>query len=468
MTALIRYDAACAALEAAVTADEVMSVRVELRAIEAVARVAQNFDLEIKAIKLRTRAETRLGEMLEEGERLGIITSHGGNRKGQDSATDLDRPARLKEIGVDNKLAAYSRKLSGIGQKAVDAMLKRFDDESRKKRKPALNVIRETIADKNKASRRRLAQELSDCAALKPTGRTFSVVYADPPWRRKAGVGEKAYENQYPTMTWDEIMAMPVAKRLQKNAWLFLWIPRAHLMALHKVKVEVEDGIFTVSLPLAWAIARAWGFDSYSTCAVWTKTDDEHEDAHGTGLIFWDQDEILCVFKRGKGMPMPDGTEKVGSNYRAAKGRHSEKPSYYREIINRMCGGVPVLELFAREDDQHVLPQNFFTWGNQSRNSAEIPPEAPFDSDGNPLDHDGATGEIIDKRPNALFDDVQSEPAALDLPISAQLENEPESQLPVIAPPTEHESPLLNSESESEPLDIPDFLRRSPDAEASA
>jgi hypothetical protein len=51
-------------------------------------------------------------------------------------------------------------------------------------------------------------------------------------------------------------------------------------------------------------------------------------------------------------------------------------------MINRMTGGVPVLELFAREDDEHSLPPNFFTWGNQSKGTAELPP------------HDPVTGEI--------------------------------------------------------------------------
>jgi hypothetical protein len=40
-------------------------------------------------------------------------------------------------------------------------------------------------------------------------------------------------------------------------------------------------------------------------------------------------------------------------------------------MINAMTGNLPALELFAREDDEHVLPPNFYTWGNQSKNSAE-------------------------------------------------------------------------------------------------
>ena len=62
-------------------------------------------------------------------------------------------------------------------------------------------------------------------------GTQVSRVYADPPWRRKAGFGNGSDQNHYPTMTWDEICALPVADRALPDAWLFLWIPRAHMFA---------------------------------------------------------------------------------------------------------------------------------------------------------------------------------------------------------------------------------------------
>ncbi|HYI30321.1 MAG TPA: hypothetical protein VD863_20975 [Bradyrhizobium sp.] len=373
MNHLARYDAACAALAAAVKADEVKMIRLEAKAIQAVARVAKNFDLEIDAVKLRTKAEARLGEMLLQAEQQGAIARHGGDRRpnGQGSEPEPWSRATLKQIGVDKKLSTQSKKLSGIGAKAVAVMLQRFDKESRGRGRLALDVISNAVAKRNAESRRALAQELSDATALSATGRKFAVVYADPAWRRKAGIGNRAYENHYNTMTWDEIAAMPVAARLLPDAWVFLWMPRAHVLALHPVTIQTKRGPVTIKMPLAWAIAQAWGCDNYSTCFVWTKTDEDDPDAHGMGLIAWDQDEILLLFKRGRGLPMPDGQAKYGSNHRERAGKHSAKPTHYRDMINRMTGGVPVIELFAREDESHVLPPNFFTWGNQSTNSAE-------------------------------------------------------------------------------------------------
>jgi N6-adenosine-specific RNA methylase IME4/ParB-like chromosome segregation protein Spo0J len=265
-----------------------------------------------------------------------------------------------------------------------------------------VSLSAKALNERNRSSYREgargLAKGLSDAtAALSPTGRKFACVYADPAWSRKAGFGNRAYENHYTTMSWADIIAMPVKERLLPNAWGFLWIPRAHMFALHPVEIPIDEkdaskGTVTVKMPLAWAVARAWGFDNYSTCFVWTKTDEAHPEDHGSGLIVWDQDEILLLFKRGAGLPMPDGKEKVGSNYRARSEGHSAKPAYYRDMINRMTDSVQVLELFAREDDDHVLPPNFFTWGNQSKNTAEIACDESFASD---------TGEIENVRPPA-------------------------------------------------------------------
>lgn len=421
MTSLARYDAACAALAAAVKADEVMQVRLEAKAIEAVARVAKNLDLELDAAKLRIRAEARLGTMLVEAEEQGIIAARGRPQKGSESEP---LPATLKEIGVDKKLSSQARKLAESGM--ADRVIVRLDEESRAKGRVAGNVVADELGKRNAESRRQIARELSDASvALSPVGRMFGCLYADPAWSRKAGIGNRAYENHYDTMTWQQILDMPVKQRLLPDAWGFVWIPRAHLLAAVEIEMQTSLGMARVKVPLAWAIMIKWGFDSYSTCSVWTKTDDEFPDDQGTGLIFYDQDELLLVFKRGRGLPKPDTDKKHGSNYRARSGRHSEKPAYYRDMINDMTGTVPTLELFAREDADHVLPPNFFTWGNQSKNTAEI--------------------EEIQNETTIPPAVVSSEPA-------------PDPLVPIPA------GAGLSSYDEME--DIPEFLRRTPKAEA--
>ena len=214
---------------------------------------------------------------------------------------------------------------------------------------------------------RSLARSLSDTSALDTGGRKFPVFYADPPWRRKAGFGNRSYENHYPTMTWDEICALPVADRALPDAWLFLWIPRAHMFATTTMTIANGCGEpVEHAAPLAWRVAQSWGFPHYSTCFVWTKTDDDQPEDHGNGLIVFDQDELLLLFKRGRGLPMPAGAEKFGSNHRERPRGHSRKPDFYRHMIATMTGGLPVLELFARANAAHALPANWEIWGNQA------------------------------------------------------------------------------------------------------
>jgi ParB-like chromosome segregation protein Spo0J/N6-adenosine-specific RNA methylase IME4 len=239
--------------------------------------------------------------------------------------------------------------------------------------KAVAKTILRAERDAGAEGRRNLAQGLSDTSATLATGRRFPCIYADPAVSRKGGIGDRAYENHYPTMTWPEILALPVKNRVLPDAWLFLWLPRAHVLAPHKVEtdVEIEDGEIRkamVWMPLATAIANAWGFEDYSTLAVWTKTDEVHPDDHGTGLIYYDQDEILLLFKRGRGLPMPPPEKKHGSNHRERSKPlgHSSKPLYYRDMIVDMTGGLPVLELFARADPDNPLPKGWDIWGNQS------------------------------------------------------------------------------------------------------
>jgi N6-adenosine-specific RNA methylase IME4 len=194
-------------------------------------------------------------------------------------------------------------------------------------------------------------------------------------------------------MTWNEICALPIAERLLPNAWVFLWIPRAHMFALHPVEMEFADdqgAVITrkVKLPLAWAVARAWGCDSYSTAFVWTKTDEDHPDDIGSGIVVRDQDEVLLLFKRGRGCVKPATSEIYGSNHRERSKMlgHSTKPQHYRTMIRSMAGvGVPVLELFARFDPDNPFPADWHPWGNEATARAVVSREA-----NNPLPQTGA------------------------------------------------------------------------------
>jgi N6-adenosine-specific RNA methylase IME4 len=216
-------------------------------------------------------------------------------------------------------------------------------------------------------------------------------VYLDPPWRGRAASAiapMRTITRPCPGRR-SSIICARRAPRLLPDAWAFMWIPRAHLLAPVEADLEVmvkatgEMVQALVDLPLAWACQLALGMDSYSTCFVWTKTDEDHPDVSGSGLIAWDQDELLLLFKRGQGLPKPSGAEKFGSNHRERPREHSRKPDFYRHMIATMVGcdaegaPLPVLELFARVDAEHPLPPGWLAAGNQAAPAAELEAPAP-------------------------------------------------------------------------------------------
>ena len=51
----------------------------------------------------------------------------------------------------------------------------------------------------------------------------YGIVYADPPWRYDMKRGNGVAEKHYPTMSMEEICALPVADLAAKDSALFLW-----------------------------------------------------------------------------------------------------------------------------------------------------------------------------------------------------------------------------------------------------
>jgi hypothetical protein len=400
LTELAKYEAAERAIAAAEAVDEVLEIRSQAEAWRAYAKQAKNRDLEIKAARIRFRAEKRLGEILLAAKATGQI-SRGQPPKDQKNSAETEEyfdeapitRVTLREAGIDHKLSSRAQRLAQMDASEFEAALARQAEEMRSgQARVAMDLLKVGAEEKGRAHRRNVAAVLSAQSAELPTGPMVPAVYLDPPWRRQGGIGDRAYENHYPTMSWPEILdylRQVAAPRLLPDAWAFMWIPRAHLLAPVAADLEVmvkatgEMVQARLDLPLAYACQLALGADAYSTCFVWTKTDEEFPDDSGSGLIAWDQDELLLLFKRGQGLPKPSGAEKFGSNHRERPREHSRKPDFYRHMIATMVGcdaegaPLPVLELFARVDAEHPLPPGWLAAGNQAAPAAELEAPAP-------------------------------------------------------------------------------------------
>ena len=441
-TPLMRYEAACRAIAEAKAVDEVKQIYNESEAIRHYARQAENRTLEADAIEIRFRAERRLGEMiLAQKETVGL---HKGGRPSEKTCSEKEQvsapaPVKLEDVGISRKLSSHAQKMASVPMEKFESAIASFRGEvASAKGRMTTDLLKVGEEEERRQARRDLAHELSDKAAEITGTRKYPAIYFDPPWKRKQGLTDRSYENHYPTMTWDEIVAWArqMAPLLLDDAWGFMWVPRAHMLALHRTVVDaevVETGEIVkawVQMPLAWAIAEAMGFDQYSTAYVWTKTDEEFPDDIGAGILVRDQDEILLMFKKGRGLPKPRTFEVGSSNHRERSKPlgHSRKPQHYRDMIARMTGGIPVLECFARHDEKFPLPPNWDAWGNQAQ--PDIPPN-------------GIAFEAVE------CGDEQDEFAAgdvADLPDDFRIDEPPPQPVPTQV---------------DDGLDIPAFLRRS-------
>lgn len=176
-------------------------------------------------------------------------------------------------------------------------------------------------------------------------GQRFGTVMADPPWRFTNRTGKVAPEHKrlarYPTMTLDDICALPVAEHLQDTAHCYLWVPNALL----------PDGLRVLS---------EWGFE-YKSNLIWHKIRrDGGSDGRGVGFYFRNVTEIVLFGVRGKNARTRDAGRRQVNLFGTRKREHSRKPDEQYEIIEA-CSHGPYLELFGRG-----RRDKWTVWGNQA------------------------------------------------------------------------------------------------------
>jgi N6-adenosine-specific RNA methylase IME4 len=200
-------------------------------------------------------------------------------------------------------------------------------------------ISRKTITPLLRAARNQ-ADGAAEFVAPQPLGQDgvekAEVLYVDPPWRYEYSVADsRQIENEYPTMSLEEICALPVEEAAADHCVLFLWA----------TSPKLAD---------AFDVLRAWGF-AYKTCAVWDK------ERPGMGYYFRQQHELLLVATRGNPRT-PDESARVPSVIRLRRdNQHSRKPAEFYELIEAMYPRASKREVFARQSRPGWLP----AWGNQ-------------------------------------------------------------------------------------------------------
>jgi len=271
---------------------------------------------------------------------LGDWWAYGEHRYGERAAQAVDSNYSFQTFAnaasVARKIETYRRRellsfshhaeVAPLDPDKQDELLDKAEKENWTRRD-----LRKAVRDHKRGEKK--SQPL-------PEGK-YSIIYADPPWkysdeRNLDGYDTNAASNTYPTMTLDELCALPAGKLAHKDTVLFLWSTAPLL----------KDAL---------RVMEAWGFE-YKTNMVWDKI---NPGMGGLGHYHNTNHEQLLIGV--KGSYLPDG-EKFDSVQSIKKsGRHSEKPEEWREIIDTMYPKGDRIELFRRGDK----PTGWTVWGQE-------------------------------------------------------------------------------------------------------
>lgn len=153
---------------------------------------------------------------------------------------------------------------------------------------------------------------------------TYRTILIDPPWQQQLTAGFTHTKNKrpdklpYPTMTVEQIAALPIQSLAAENAHLWLWTTDQFL-------------------PAGLDLVKTWGF-KYMKPVHWIKPS-------GCGAWWVSRTQTVLFAYRGK----LDMKEKLKPNVLFANAqKHSEKPQCSYELIEAVSHPNRI-ELFARQ-----------------------------------------------------------------------------------------------------------------------
>jgi N6-adenosine-specific RNA methylase IME4 len=258
-------------------------------------------------------------------EELAKITDDEKNQIRLGLTTRPDRKETVKRfvaLGVPLQQIAEATGWS-LGTIKRDSAAMKVSNETRK-------VSNETRGKANSTTDRAAKEEraaavaeaaVAEGATLEPSEK-YRIVYADPAWSYGNTMPDGTTEprDHYPVMELDAICAMPVKNWVEDNAVLFLWVTSPVL----------EE---------AFQVVRAWGFE-YKASFVWDKI--KHNMGHYNSV----RHEFLLICTRGS--CQPDKQQLFDSVQSIERGKHSEKPVEFYDIIETLYTHGRKLEIFAR------------------------------------------------------------------------------------------------------------------------
>lgn len=174
---------------------------------------------------------------------------------------------------------------------------------------------------------------------IQATDRKYNIIYADPPWQYWES-GNKNQSLHYTTMPIDDICDLPVKDIAADDCILFMWVTYPILNE-------------------AFRVIESWGF-KYSTAAfVWVKKN-KQKDTPFVGCGAWTRanSELCLLATKGNITRLDAGVSQI---VESPVEEHSKKPDVVRDLITRLVGELPRVELFCRNP-----AEGWDVWGNEA------------------------------------------------------------------------------------------------------
>lgn len=190
---------------------------------------------------------------------------------------------------------------------------------------------------------------------LKPFSYKLGMV--DCPWptemRSKKGEG-KSHTRHYPSMSFEEIAALPIGSLMEKDSALFVWGTWPHVMYGGDPKRHFRD--FNAGRSPIGECIHAWGARVVAG-GSWQKLTKNGKKAFGPGYRVRSSTEpfFLAIFGN------PKNSRSMRNGIDGLRRGHSEKPEEAYTWCEQWIPGGRRVEIFSR-----TARPGWDTWGNQA------------------------------------------------------------------------------------------------------
>ena len=269
---------------------------------------------------------------------LQISTSHNSKTITPKSArTSIDTKKEIAKVaGVSHDTIAKVEKIQAKATPEIKKAVKSGE----------MSINQAYQATRREEKKAEVKKRIDDYAKvqtgvidIKKAEKKYNIIYADPPWRYWES-GNKNQSEHYSTMTIEDICNLPIKDIAADDSVLFLW-----------VTYPILDSAFKV--------IESWGF-KYSTAAfVWVKKN-KTADTPFFGCGAWTRaNSELCLLATRGSVQRLDAT--ISQVIESPIEEHSKKPDVVRELIERLVGKLPRVELFCRHP-----ADGWDVWGNEA------------------------------------------------------------------------------------------------------